>query len=97
MEVREIRKFSGLTQKEFAERYHIPLTTLKSWETSIENKSHRKPPKYVTYLLEQSVFRKIEDDMLRVVKKEVEEKERALRNEEVNAAAKALFGEYLGK
>ncbi|HBN22787.1 MAG TPA: hypothetical protein DD412_06075 [Holosporales bacterium] len=31
-DLKALRKKLGLTQKEFAEKYYIPLETLKSWE-----------------------------------------------------------------
>lgn len=36
--VRQARRRSGLTQEEFAARYHIPLGTLRDWE-----QAHREP------------------------------------------------------
>lgn len=57
MSVKGIRKRSGLTQKQFAERYHIPLQTLKQWESNEGSSSHRKPPEYVEYLLNQVTYR----------------------------------------
>ena len=51
MEVRDIRKKTGLTQRAFAELYHIPLQTLKEWESSTGSSSYRRPPDYVTYML----------------------------------------------
>lgn len=52
MEIRDIRTRVGLTQEAFADRYHIPLQTLKQWESSPGSKSYRKPPEYVNYMLE---------------------------------------------
>jgi len=51
MDVKEIRKKLNLTQKEFAEKYHIPLQTVKSWEAAPESTNYRKPPDYVFYML----------------------------------------------
>lgn len=53
MEIKEIRRKAGLTQESFAEHYRIPLQTLKQWESSPESKSYRKPPEYVTHMLER--------------------------------------------
>lgn len=47
MNVREMRNQLGLTQSEFAERYHIPFRTIQNWETGT-----RKPPEYLLYLLQ---------------------------------------------
>src|ERR1700733_8965630 len=35
--VKIIRRALGLTQEEFAERYHIPLGTLRDWEQGRKN------------------------------------------------------------
>lgn len=50
MDVKEIRKRTGLTQENFAKEYGIPLGTLHHWETG-----DRKPPEYVLKLLERCV------------------------------------------
>lgn len=55
MDVREIRKTTGLTQKDFSARYHIPLQTLKQWESSPQSTSHRAPPEYVLFMLQKLV------------------------------------------
>lgn len=44
--LREVRKQAGLTQKQLAERYQIPLRTLQDWETG-----KRTPPEYVLNML----------------------------------------------
>lgn len=53
MTISEIRKQTGLTQKDFAERYHLPLQTLKQWESTPTSTSYRKCPDYILYYLEQ--------------------------------------------
>lgn len=53
---KKIRSATGLSQREFAEHYHIPLQTLKQWESAPESSSHRTPPDYVLYLLEANVL-----------------------------------------
>lgn len=50
MEIREMRIMLGETQSEFAERYNIPFRTVQNWENGV-----RKPPVYITRLLEQCV------------------------------------------
>lgn len=47
MEIRELRKKTGMSQSEFAEHIGIPLSTLRSWEHG-----RRTPPEYVMGLLE---------------------------------------------
>lgn len=34
MTIKEIRKFSGLSQIEFGKKYNIPVQTIKKWEAS---------------------------------------------------------------
>lgn len=47
MGIREMRNALGDTQSEFAARYNIPFRTIQNWEAGV-----RKPPEYVTALLE---------------------------------------------
>ena len=51
MTIKEIRNRTGMTQKAFAQKYQIPLQTLKQWECDPECKSFRQPPEYVVYIL----------------------------------------------
>lgn len=46
MTIREFRLMLGIKQKDFAEKYHIPLRTLQDWESG-----RRKPPEYLPPLL----------------------------------------------
>ena len=55
MDAKRIRQYTKLTQKEFAEKYKIPLQTLKQWESGPGSSSYRKPPDYVLYMLDQLV------------------------------------------
>ena len=50
MNFRDIRELSGLTQKEFSDKYRIPKRTLENWE-----QGSRQPPEYILYLLERVV------------------------------------------
>lgn len=50
MNVREMRKMLGDSQREFAVRYGIPLRTIQNWETGL-----RKPPEYMANLLASRV------------------------------------------
>jgi len=50
MTVKELRTMTGLTQKAFAEKYHIPKRTLENWEGG-----SRKPSETILYLLERAV------------------------------------------
>ena len=55
MSVKELREMTGMSQKTFAMKYHIPLQTLKQWESKEGSKSHRNPPDYVEFLLGEVV------------------------------------------
>lgn len=55
MRIKDLRTLTGLTQKAFSDMYHIPLQTLKQWESSPESSSYRRPPEYVVFLLERLV------------------------------------------
>lgn len=48
--IRELRDSTGTTQKEFAQLYHIPLSTLKKWE-----QGNASPPDYVLELIARSL------------------------------------------
>lgn len=50
MTIKEIRKLTGLTQKQFAEKYHINFSNIRNWEIG-----HRNCPEYVMELLEFKV------------------------------------------
>ena len=50
MNIKELRQRLGITQNEFAERYHIPFRTIQNWETGT-----RKPPEYIIELLGEKV------------------------------------------
>lgn len=51
MNVKEIRLLTGMTQREFAQKYRIPLQTIKQWESDINSTSYRKPPEYIEFML----------------------------------------------
>lgn len=51
MNIRELRMQLGDTQSEFAQRYNIPFRTIQNWEAGT-----RKPPEYITQLLEARVM-----------------------------------------
>lgn len=44
--LKEYRKAAGLTQKEFAELFGIPLDTVKGWDSG-----RRKPPEWAERLI----------------------------------------------
>ncbi|MCQ2552562.1 MAG: helix-turn-helix domain-containing protein, partial [Clostridia bacterium] len=48
--IKELREKSGLSQQDFAEKYNIPVCTLRQWE-----QQRRKAPDYVYSLLKTVV------------------------------------------
>lgn len=46
MDIKEHRKAAGLNQKEFAEKFGIPLDTVKSWDCG-----RKRPPAWAEKLL----------------------------------------------
>jgi len=48
--IRELRDMTGLTQKAFAERYEIPLSTLRKWE-----QGEAAPASYVVRLIADTI------------------------------------------
>lgn len=48
MEVKEIRKQTGMSQSEFAKRFNIPVGTLAHWEQGV-----RTPPDYVIGMIKE--------------------------------------------
>lgn len=54
--IKDLRHLTGLTQKKFSEKYEIPKRTIEDWETG-----RRKPPNYVTKLLEYKIIKEKED------------------------------------
>ena len=55
MTIKQIRKMTGLTQKEFGLCYKVPLSTIKKWESSKSSQNYRECPEYVRLLLERVV------------------------------------------
>lgn len=47
-EIKDLRSDAGMSQKEFADYFHIPVDSIQNWETQ-----RRKPPKYVPYLIKR--------------------------------------------
>lgn len=50
MDIKEIRKITGLSQEKFSKKYNIPKRTLEDWERNI-----RSCPEYVKDMLERCV------------------------------------------
>lgn len=57
MEIKELRKLTGLSQKQFSEKYGIPLPTIRHWE-----QKQRECPQYVLDLLEFKVKEDLKAD-----------------------------------
>lgn len=50
MTIKELRELTGLSQSKFANKYHITLRQLQSWEQGFRN-----TPECILYLLERCV------------------------------------------
>ena len=50
MNIKNLRKCTGLTQTQFGNQYNIPLRTIQHWENGT-----RKPADYIVHLLERVV------------------------------------------
>ena len=61
MTIKEIRNLSKLSQKQFANKYEIPISTLKQWESKKNVAYHRECPIYVNHLLERAVKEDFKD------------------------------------
>lgn len=53
--IKELRQITNLTQKEFGEKYRIPLKTIQNWESSTDKTASRTCPPYVIYLLAKTI------------------------------------------
>lgn len=51
MTVKELRTITGLSQRAFGKKYHIPTRTIEDWEGG-----RRKPSETILYLLERAVM-----------------------------------------
>lgn len=63
MSIKSVREVLGINQIEFAERYGIPLQTVRQWESRKGASSHRECPDYVVGLIGRLVAHEIMDEM----------------------------------
>lgn len=49
--IRELRKYTGKSQGEFARYFHIPVQTLQEWE-----QGRRKPPAYIPFMMKKIII-----------------------------------------
>ena len=57
MEIKEIRKMTGLSQVKFSEKYNVPVRTLQNWEAG-----KNSPPLYVIELLEFKIMQEFQKE-----------------------------------
>lgn len=50
MDIKELRKMTGLSAQKFGDKYGIPMRTIQNWEGGVNT-----PPAYVVSLLERVV------------------------------------------
>ncbi len=55
--IKEYRQAAGLTQKQFADKFEIPLDVVKSWDCG-----RRKPPKWAEKLIIEKLRKASEQD-----------------------------------
>lgn len=48
MDIKELRAITGLTQQQFATKFHIKVDNLRNWE-----QGRNKPPECIPYMVEQ--------------------------------------------
>ena len=78
MTIKEIRVLAGLTQKQFAEKYHITFSSIRNWESG-----HRTCPGYVVELLQFKVMEDLKMEELRAyLNSEIEKREKLLKEEQ---------------
>ena len=83
MTILEMRTAFGDTQSEFAARYNIPFRTVQNWEAGV-----RKPPEYVTELLEKRIQADLYNRKTRVLPKyDAHKKELPKRRDYVGAVS----------
>ena len=80
MDIREMRTQLGDTQSEFSARYGIPFRTVQNWEAGV-----RKPPEYVSALLEDRIKEDLINRRSRVLPK-YDPKSRICRREVILSA-----------
>ena len=51
MNVKDLRKKTGLSQSKFANLFNIPVRTIQQWEQGV-----RKPPDYVIFMMEKIII-----------------------------------------
>ena len=57
MVIKELRKITGLSQSQFAKKFHIPVGTLSHWEQGV-----RTPPEYVVYMMARIIYNEKHDE-----------------------------------
>lgn len=50
MKIKELRQLTGLSQTQFAKKFHIPANTVRGWE-----QEKRSPPEYVPGMIEEII------------------------------------------
>lgn len=48
MTIKELRTITGLSQSQFAKKFHIPVSSVQNWEIN-----RRQPPDYVIWLIQR--------------------------------------------
>ena len=91
MEIKELRKQTGLSQIKFAEKFHINKGTLANWEQGL-----RTPPEHVPFMIETVI--KQEQTINNIIDRINEEKNKdrsSYHREEICEAYRTAFNMVL--
>lgn len=64
MKIKQLKELSGLNQKQFAQKFKIPVRTVQNWEAEIT-----EPPAYIPRMIE----------LIMILENEIEDLKRQLR------------------
>ena len=88
MDIRELRKQTGLSQSEFAKKFHLRKGTLANWEQGI-----RKPPEHVAYMIEHILKQEqaLDNILTRIIQEKRKDRSKYFLPEEICEAYHNAF------
>jgi len=88
MSIKELRTQTGLSQSEFAKKFHLNKGTLANWEQGFRN-----PPEYILYMIKTIIDQENAFDSIETLIRAEKIKDRSnMYSEEVCIARKNAFG-----
>lgn len=88
MNIKELRNQTGLSQSEFAKKFHLNKGTLANWEQGF-----RKPPDYILYMIKTIIDQENAFSSIETLIRTEKFKDRSnMYSEEVCIAGKNSFG-----